>query len=244
MGREKKSVVVTGASRGLGRALAEELAARGDEVVLVARSSAPLEDVVAGIRARGGRAHAIAADVGDKHAIHRIAATAQALAGPIEVVVHNASTLGPSPLALLLDTECEDFEHALAVNVVGPMRLTKALAGPMILRSRGTIVHISSDAAVNAYPTWGAYGASKAALDHLSRTLAEELGEAGIRAFSVDPGEMDTAMHREAMPDADPASLRDPRDVARAIATLVDDPTRAPNGARVVLGDQSIEKGS
>ena len=235
MTNEKRSVLVTGASRGLGRALAERFAERGDEVVLVARSEAALADVVRGIRDRGGEAHAVVGDVGDKHAIHRIASAAQALAGPIEVLVHDASTLGPSPLALVLDTECEDLEYALAVNLVGPMRLTKALAGPMVLRRRGTIVHISSDAAVNAYPTWGAYGASKAALDHLSATLAAELAESGMRSFSVDPGEMDTAMHREAIPDADPATLRDPRDVAARIVALVDDPELAPNGSRVVV---------
>ena len=100
------------------------------------------------------------------------------------------------PLRLLLDTECEDLERALAVNLVGPFRLTKALAGPMVLRGRGLVVHVSSDAAVEAYPRWGAYGVSKAALDHLGRIWAAELAGTGVRVLTVDPGEMDTAHAR------------------------------------------------
>ena len=141
--------------------------------------------------------------MGDKYAIHRLSGAAAALVGPIDLVVHNASTLGPTPLRSLLDTECEDLERVLSVNLVGPFRLTRALAGSMLLRGGGTLVHISSDAAVNAYPNWGAYSISKAALDTLSRGLAVELAEFGVRSVSVDPGEMDTQMHADAIPDAD-----------------------------------------
>src|SRR5262249_42012877 len=215
------SAIVTGASRGLGRALAVELARRGAKVVLVARESSELHDAVAVIRDAGGQAHAVAADLGDKQAIHAIARAAQALVGPIDLLVHNASTLGPTPLPLLLDTECEDFERVFQVNVLGPFRLSKAIAGGMALRGRGTIVHISSDAATNAYPRWGAYGVSKAALDHLGRSWAAELGELGVRVLVVDPGEMDTAMHAAALPDADRSTLAAPADVARHIAALV-----------------------
>src|SRR3954463_10933066 len=120
--------LVTGASRGLGRAVAELLAARGARVVLVAREAGPLADVVAGIRARG-EAHAVAGDIADKDAIHRIAGQAQGLVGEVGLVIHNASTLGPVPLRLLLDTECEDLAAVLEANLVGPFRLTKVLAG-------------------------------------------------------------------------------------------------------------------
>lgn len=224
---------MTGASRGLGRALAELLAAKGARVALVARDSGPLEDVVATIRGNGGVAHAIAGDIADKHAIHRIAGQASGLVGDLSIAIHNASTLGPTPLRLLLDTECEDLEAVLQTNLVGPFRLTKILAGAMALRGAGTIVHISSDASVEPYPTWGAYGISKAAQDHLSRILAAELAGTGVRILAVDPGEMDTAMHAAAIPDADRAALSRPADVAARIAEMIEHPERAPTGARL-----------
>src|SRR5437588_1332622 len=185
------NAIVTGASRGLGRALAVELARAGAKVVLVARESKDLHDAVAEIRAAGGSAHAVAADLGDKHAIHAIAGAAAALVGPIDLLIHNASALGPTPLRLLLDTECEDFEQVLQTNLVGPFRLTRIVAGAMALRGSGLVVHVSSDAAVAAYPRWGAYGVSKAALDHMNRIWAVELAQTGVRFLSVDPGEMD-----------------------------------------------------
>jgi NAD(P)-dependent dehydrogenase (short-subunit alcohol dehydrogenase family) len=229
-----KGVLITGASRGLGAALAFELAVRGARLALVARGERELEEVAGAVRAAGGTAHAIAADVGDKHAIHAIAGTAAALLGEVDVVVHNASTLGPVPLRLLADTECEDLQQVLEVNLVGPFRLTKALLGPMVLRGSGVVVHVSSDAAVEAYSGWGAYGVSKAALDHLSRGWARELEGTGVRFLAVDPGEMDTAMHAAAVPGADPATLQHPADVAYRLADLLVDATVA-NGARVEL---------
>lgn len=230
---EQQGVVVTGASRGLGRALAEALAARGAKVALVGRRLGPLEDVVAGIRRGGGIAHAIAADIADQEAIHRIAGQAHGLIGEIGIAIHNASTLGPVPLRLLLDTECEDLTAVLETNLVGPFRLTKVLAGAMALRGAGTIVHVSSDAAVEPYPTWGAYGISKAAQDQLSRILAAELASTGVRVLAVDPGEMDTVMHAAAIPDADRSTLQRPAAVAAKILRMIEDDGRAPSGARL-----------
>jgi NAD(P)-dependent dehydrogenase (short-subunit alcohol dehydrogenase family) len=232
------NAIVTGASRGLGRALAVELARAGAKVVLVARESEDLHAAVDEIRAAGGTAHAVAADVGDKAAIHAIAGAAAALVGPIDLLIHNASTLGPTPLPLLLDTDCEELERVLQVNLVGPFRLSKAIGGAMALRGRGTIVHISSDAAVNAYARWGAYGVSKAALDHLGRSWAAELGELGVRSVVIDPGEMDTVMHAAAVPDADRATLARPADVARQIIVrLFEQPFE--NGARIAIAGAS-----
>jgi NAD(P)-dependent dehydrogenase (short-subunit alcohol dehydrogenase family) len=228
------SSLVTGASRGLGRALAGRLAAAGSRVVLVAREAAPLERAAAEIRAAGGTAHAIAADVGDKDAIYPLTGQAAALVGPIDILVNNASTLGPTPLRLLLDTDCEDLERALAVNLVGPFRLSKVVAGSMALRRRGVVVNLSSDAAVEPYATWGAYAASKAALDQLSRVWAAELAEHGVRVLAVDPGEMDTRMHADAIPDADRSTLADPDSVARRIVAMIEAEERAPSGARLV----------
>ena len=228
-----RGALVTGGSRGLGAALGRELAARGARVVLVARGGADLDRVAAGIRAAGGEAHALAGDVGDKEAVYPLAGAAAALVGPIDLLVHNASTLGPTPLPLLLDTGCEDLERALAVNLVGPFRLTKVVAGSMALRGCGLVVHVSSDASVAAYPRWGAYGVSKAALDHLGRIWAEELQEANVRFLSVDPGEMDTAMHADAMPEADRSSLADPAVVAARLADIVAAADTLASGTRL-----------
>lgn len=227
-----KSALVTGASRGLGRALAEQLAAAGARVVLVARSQSDVAAVAQAIRHAGGEAHALAYDVGRKEDVYPLAGAAAALVGPIDLLIHNASSLGPTPLRLLLDTECEDLTSVLETNLIGPFRLSRALAGSMALRKTGTILHISSDASVNAYERWGAYSVSKAALDHLSRLWAAELGERGVRVLAVDPGEMDTVMHRQALPEADAATLARPEQVAARILELLRD-EHVPSGSRV-----------
>ena len=148
--------------------------------------------------------------------------------GGLDVLVNNASSLGPVPLALLADTDCEALEAALATNLGGPFRLTKALLGALGAAARegrkALVVNISSDAAVSAYARWGAYGASKAALAHLGRIWDEELREHGVRVTSFDPGDMDTPLHALAVPDADPATLKRPADSARELLALIDAP--------------------
>lgn len=244
-----QTALVTGASRGLGKELARLLARRGVNVALIARGGSELEDAVRELRAdpevvrSGGGAHALAFDVGDKEAAHRIAGAAAAVLGASpSIVIHNASTLGPVPMPLLLDTACEDLERVLAVNLVGPFRLTKILAGPMILARRGLFLFLSSDAAVSAYAGWGSYGISKAAQDHLAKSLAAELDP--IRFFAVDPGEMDTTMHRDAMPDADPSTLARPIDVAAQILRLIEASPSLENGARLLASTFAAQKPS
>jgi NAD(P)-dependent dehydrogenase (short-subunit alcohol dehydrogenase family) len=173
--------------------------------------------------------------VGRKEDILPLAGAAAALAGPIDLLVHNASTLGPAPLRVLLDTECEDFVRALEVNLVGPCRLTQAVAGSMALRRRGLVVAVTSDAGVVPYERWGAYGTSKAALDHLMRIWAAELSGTGVRTVVVDPGEMDTDMHAQAMPDADRSALRAPEEVAARLVELIEASDHVESGARVDL---------
>ncbi len=237
-----RGVLITGASMGLGRALSVALARRGAKVAMVARHAPQLNEAVAAIRAEGFEAHAVPGDVGEKAAIHRIAGAAAALVGPIDVLIHVASTLGKVPMPALLDTECEDLERVLQVNLVGPFRLTKLVASSMALRGAGVVVSISSDAATNAYAGWGAYGVSKAALDHLSRTFAVELADTGVRFLAVDPGEMDTEMHRDAFGAAhDPSVLARPYDVAEKIVAMIIEEQRAKSGAR--LEASSFEKG-
>jgi NAD(P)-dependent dehydrogenase (short-subunit alcohol dehydrogenase family) len=230
---ENKAVLVTGASRGLGEALLKHFARRGARVVGVARNAPELEAVVAALRAEGHVAHALAYDVGDKESIYPLVGAATALVGPLDVLVHNASTLGPTPLPLLLDTACEDLSRVLEVNLLGPFRLTKAIAGAMALRGGGVVVHVTSDVAVSAYPRWGAYGVSKVALEHLGRIWAAELEGSGVRFLNVDPGEMDTQMHRDALPEADPSTLARPEDIAARLVTLVERAEVLPSGSRV-----------
>src|SRR5688500_6537384 len=172
---EGRGALVTGGSRGLGAALGAELARAGARVVLVARGAGELERAAAAIRRDGGQAYALPGDVGEKLDIPRLSGAAAALVRPIDLLVHNASTLGPTPLRPLLDTECEDLERVMQVNLLGPFRLTRALAGGMALRGGGLVVHVTSDAGSTAYPGWGAYGVSKAALDHLGRIWDAEL---------------------------------------------------------------------
>ena len=169
--------------------------------------------------------HGIVGDIARKEDIHPIALQIVAALGGLDVLVNNASSLGPVPLALLADTECEELELALATNLVGPFRLTKALLGTLAASARDgghpLVVNISSDAAVTPYPTWGAYGASKAGLLHLTRIWDAELAADGVRLVSVDPGDMDTPLHALAVPDADPATLKRPAVAAREIADLI-----------------------
>lgn len=226
-------VLITGGSQGLGRALAHALAAKGARVAIAARGRAALEAVAAEITERGGTAHALRCDVGDPQAAYALAARAASLAGPIDLLINAASTLGEVPLPVLLDARAEDVERVFQVNLLGPFRLTKAVAGQMVVRGAGLVLNLSSDAAVEAYPGWGAYGASKAALDHLTRIWAAELEPAGVQLISIDPGEMNTQMHADALPDADPKTLAAPGAVAKWIVGRIEAADSLAAGVRL-----------
>src|SRR5262245_33373355 len=230
---QNTSVLITGGSRGLGRALGKVLAGEGARVALVARGARELNAAVDEIRRNGGEAYGIPADISDKNSIYAITGEAAAMVGPIDLLIHNASTLGPVPLRLLLDTDCEDLEHALEVNLVGPFRLAKAIVGSMALRGRGLVISVTSDAAVEAYEGWGAYSVTKAALDHLTRLFATELGGSGVRFVISDPGDRDTRMHADAVPDADVTTLGKPEDVARRILECIRRADDIPSGSRL-----------
>jgi NAD(P)-dependent dehydrogenase (short-subunit alcohol dehydrogenase family) len=236
-----KSVLITGGSQGLGRALGARLAAAGARVVLVARGETALDDAVAEIRRAGGEAHGIAADVGEPRAAARIAAEAAERVGLIDVLVLNASTLGPVPMPLLSDLDASALLRVFEVNLFGAFRLAKHVVGSMLLRGEGLVLTVSSDAAVDAYPSWGAYGASKAALDHLARVWGAELEGTGVRLLAIDPGEMDTDMHAAALPDADPKALQRPADVAEVFAAIVASERRT--GARIAAPSWQITDG-
>ena len=210
-------VAVTGGTSGLGLALVRELTGRGAHVAFVARTP----DRVAEVARQFPHAHGIVGDVSRKDDIYPLALQILGELAGLDVLVNNASSLGPTPLRLLADTDCEDVELALATNVLGPFRLTKALLGALAASGRegrgAIVVNISSDAAINAYPTWGAYGASKAALRHMSAVWNQELAAEGVRFLSIDPGDMDTPLHALAVPDADPATLKRPELAAREL---------------------------
>lgn len=211
-----RRVVVTGGTSGLGLALARALVSRGARVGIVARTRARVLEVAR----ESERIVGVTGDVARKEDVHPIAMQLVGQLGGVDVLVNNASSLGPVPLRELADTECEDLEAALAANVLGPHRLTRALLGPL-LEARGVVVNVSSDAAVNAYAGWGAYSASKAALLHATKIWDAEMRERGVRFVSFDPGDMDTPMHAAALPDADPATLKRPAESAEELLATI-----------------------
>jgi NAD(P)-dependent dehydrogenase (short-subunit alcohol dehydrogenase family) len=218
-------VLVTGGTAGLGLAIVRALAARGARVAFVARNPEGVERVASDLAG----AHGIVGDVARKDDIYPIALQALGELGGLDVLINNASDLGPASLRLLADTDCEDLERALAANLLGPFRLTKAVLGALSASARegrgGVVLNVSSDAAVNAYPTWGAYSTSKAALRHMTAIWNAELEMDGVRFLSVDPGDMDTALHAQAVPDADRSTLKQPaaaaQEILEAIATAL-----------------------
>ena len=214
-------VAVTGGTSGLGLALVHLLHQEGAHVAFVARR----RERVAQVARDHTGTHGVVGDVSSKDDIYPMALQILGELGGLDILINNASDLGPTPLALLGDTACEDLERALTTNVVGPFRLTKALLGALAQSARegrgAVVLNVSSDAAVNAYPTWGAYGASKAALRHLTQIWNAELATEGVRFLSIDPGDMDTPMHAAAVPDADRSTLKQPETAAHELLSAI-----------------------
>ena len=215
-----KTALITGASRGLGFAVADLLARRGVNLVIAARHEKELELAARSLE-RLTSVIAVAADVSED--AEAIVDAGLARFGRIDLLVNNASELGPSPMPELAHLPWQAMERVLRVNVTAPLHLIQLVLPGMRARNEGTIVNISSDAGVNAYPGWGGYGASKAALEHVSRVLAAELQATSIRVLAIDPGDMNTQMHRDAEPGVDLSHLPDPGRIAPAIVTLVED---------------------
>lgn len=217
--------LITGGSAGLGLALAAALAERNWHLIIDARGEPELHSAAAAL---GSRAIAITGDVSDLAHRRELAETAAGF-GALDLLVNNASTLGPSPLPGLAAYPLADLEIIHRVNVVAPLGLIQ-LTLPLIVAAHGTIVNISSDAAVEAYPGWGGYGSSKAALDQLTAVLAAELGPVhpDLRIYGYDPGDMRTAMHQRAFPGEDISDRPEPATVVPTLLRLIDD--RPPNG--------------
>lgn len=206
--------IITGASRGLGLALARRLAEDGFSLVIDARGAAALEQV-ANELSELTTVKAIAGDVSDP--LHR-QRLIEAAAGRLDLVVNNASVLGPSPQPNLAEYPLETLEHVYRVNVLGPLGLIQ-LALPLLRQSSGTVINLTSDAALEPYEGWGGYGSSKAALEQLSRILAAE--EPTVRVYWVDPGDMNTQMQQEAFPGADISDRPSPEESVLGLIDLI-----------------------
>jgi len=224
-----RTALITGASRGLGRALARALADRGWRLVIDARGVTELEAVTAELRDRTDVV-AIAGDVSDEE--HRTALIAAVGSTPrLDLLVNNASLLGPSPQPKLADYDLDVLRAVYDVNVFGPLRLAQ-LALPLLRASAGHIINVTSDAAVEGYEGWGGYGSSKAAFEQWSRVLAAE--EPAVRVWWVDPGDMNTRMHQEAFPGEDISDRQPPEAVVPALLELID---RDPPSGRYQAAD-------
>lgn len=213
--------VITGASFGFGRALATALAARGWTLVLDARRPQPLADAAAAL---GESVTVVPGDVADAGHRAELAAAVHTL-GRVDLLVNNASVLGPSPLPPLEHYPLDELARVYEVNAIAPLALTQLLL-PLLRESGGTVINISSDAAVEAYPGWGGYGSAKAALDQLTVVLAAE--QPGLGVYAFDPGDMRTDMHQQAFPGEDISDRPEPETVVPALLRLLD--SRAPSG--------------
>jgi NAD(P)-dependent dehydrogenase (short-subunit alcohol dehydrogenase family) len=191
--------IITGGSRGFGRALAVHLASDGWGIVLDGRTAASVEEAVAELEALAVPVRGITGDMADADHRDALVAAAQQL-GSLDLLVNNASTLGPTPLPRLERYPLDQLRRVYEVNVLAPLALIQA-ALPLLRRSQGVVVSLSSDAAVEAYEGWGGYGSSKAALDHLHHVLAAE--EPDLTIYRFDPGDMRTEMHQDAFPGED-----------------------------------------
>jgi NAD(P)-dependent dehydrogenase (short-subunit alcohol dehydrogenase family) len=215
MSLENPVAVITGASQGLGLALAHELAGRGWGLVLDARHETVLRDAVRGLP--GGPHPAIAGDVADP-AHRRDLVDVAAELGGATALVNNASTLGASPLPALAELDTTTYLRILQVNLVAPIALTAGLL-PQLRTRGGVVVNVTSDASVEPYETWGGYGSSKAGLDHATRVLAAE--EPALRVYAVDPGDMRTQMHQDAFPGEDISDRPEPEAAVPALLRLL-----------------------
>jgi len=212
--------LITGASRGLGRAAAHALARRGWSLIVDARRADDLAGATRGL----ADVVTVPGDVTDPR--HRAdLAAAAGRAGGLDVLVNNASRLGPSPQPLLRDYPLDELGRVYDANVFAPLALIQLLTAPLAATA-GTIVNVSSDAAVEAYPGWGGYGSAKAALDQLTAVLAAE--EPSLRCYALDPGDMRTDMHQQAFPGEDISDRPEPETVVPVLLRLIDE--RPPSG--------------
>ncbi|MBV8160238.1 MAG: SDR family oxidoreductase [Acidimicrobiia bacterium] len=230
-----RTALITGGSRGLGLALARGLAGRGWRLVIDGRGGDALAEAGRSLSARADVV-AVHGDVRDER--HRVALIDALGGGRLDLLVNNASLLGPSPQPKLADYDLQTLARVYDVNVFAPLRLTQ-LALPLLRASAGHVLNVTSDAAVEGYEGWGGYGSSKAALEQWSRVLAAE--EPAVRVWWVDPGDMNTAMHQDAFPGEDISDRQAPEAVVPALLELIDrDPPSGRYQAAELLAREGV----
>ncbi|THE12095.1 SDR family oxidoreductase [Bacillus timonensis] len=228
---KNKVVMITGASKGLGKALTLAFAKKGAKLAICARNEENLLNIKQEAEKLGATVLAVTADVAKTRDVERFVALAEEKYGKIDILINNASMLGPSPMPLLLDYPEEEFMEVLRVNALSPFLVTRRVVVGMLQRNQGSIINVTSEAGHIGYAGWGAYGISKFAVEGLTETWADELSETGVRINMVDPGEMDTEMHQLAVPDCE-YPLAKPEDVVYIFLYLASDQAKGINGKR------------
>ncbi|MCG7343745.1 SDR family oxidoreductase [Sporosarcina sp. ACRSL] len=227
----KPVVMITGASKGLGRAMTLAFAKQGVRLAICARGEELLRKVELEARDLGAEVIAINADVSITKDVDRFVSIVEEAYGRVDVLINNASTFGPGP-TLLIDYPDLNFEEVLRVNTLNPFLVTKRVLPGMLTRNKGRILNITSEAGKTGFAEWGAYGISKFAVEGLTQTWADELEETGVSICMVDPGEMDTEMHKIAVPDCD-YDLGDPNEVAEVFVSIALNELMEVNGKRI-----------
>jgi NAD(P)-dependent dehydrogenase (short-subunit alcohol dehydrogenase family) len=230
-----KNALITGGSQGLGREIAIAYAREGAAgIAIVARSAERLAEVRDRINeiAPQTKILRIVANLTQQEEIERVIATTLCeFKGQLDILVNNASAIGPSPMPFLLDYPLEDFRNVINTNLIAPFLLIKK-ALPGMIENGGSIINVTSDAGVTGYPGWGAYGISKFGIEGMSQTWAAELEDSNVRVNWVDPGNMNTAMHRAAEPEEDPTQWANPADGTEVFIYLASDASQHMNGQR------------
>ncbi|KMY45236.1 3-oxoacyl-ACP reductase [Bacillus sp. FJAT-27916] len=226
-----KTIVITGGSKGLGKALAHAFLKKGNHVAVCARGEEGLERLRQETQTFSGELLAVAADVSIEKDVERFISMTEQKFGRIDVLINNAAILGPSPMPLLLDYPNRDFLHVLKVNILNPFLVTKRVLPGMLVQGSGSIINITSEAGGTGYAGWGAYGISKFGIEGLTETWADELAETAIRVNMVDPGSMDTEMHHLAVPERD-YELPKPEEILDVFLYLASDDSLLVTGRR------------
>ena len=238
-----KNVLITGASRGLGRQLACDFAREGASAIsITSRRAEDLAEVEKRIRKISPTTEviAIAADLADQNDIERLAAvTLNKFGGRLDVLINNASILGPTPMPFLLDYPLEVFQSVVNINLIAPFLLIKKILPAMIERG-GLIINVTSDAGRVGYSGWGAYGISKFGIEGMTETWAAELEETGVRVNLVDPGDMNTQMHREAEPEENPSQWANPEDITEIFIYLASEESKGVSGKRFQAQEENF----
>ncbi|HEX6778308.1 MAG TPA: SDR family oxidoreductase [Ktedonobacterales bacterium] len=225
-------VLITGSSKGMGRALAHAYADAGASVVINARGADALESTKRELEAKGAQVLSMVADATQPGEITRLVQAALARFGRIDVLINNAGILGPSPRPNMADFASADLAEIFRANVIGPVQATQAVLPHLLAQGSGLIINVTSDAGQTGFPGWGGYGAAKAALELITESWAAELEGTGVRVNAVNPGDLQTEMHQLAFPGEDISDRLDPFTVTDIFVWLASDAAKDITGQR------------